>query len=166
MITPAIRNRRSTRQYKTDSIPDSIIEELITAGEFAPSAHGLKAVEYIIVRDQNLKIEINKILSVEIAQDFVEIAPVLIIPVVDTKKSFLPVQDLSVISQTIFLQATELGLGCVWKNVNVKLIPQLLALLKLPDTYMMVNVIPIGYPEAMLDPHKDEEFKKEKLKFY
>jgi len=166
MIIPAIKNRRSVRQFKTNPVPDQLIEEIIQAAEYAPSAHGSKAVEYMIVKDQAFKKEINQIFSAESRQEFIETAPVLIIPVVDTNKSVLPLQDLSVTSENIFLQAAELGLGSVWKNVNSKFVTSLLTLLKLGSSYALINIIPIGFPKETVVPHNENDFDTQKIKIY
>lgn len=148
MIIKAIKERRSCRAYKSDVIADDVIAEIIEAGQLAPSAHGSQAVEFIIVKDQEMKQEIFAIVD----QEYVVQAPVLIVPVA-TKESLLPVQDISVASQNIFLQATEMGVGSVWKNVSPEWEGAIKDLLGVPADHRVVNLIPVGVPDEELLEH-------------
>ena len=98
MIINAIKKRRSFRTYKSDPVSDEMINEIIKAAQFAPSAMGRSAVEFIVIKNQETK---NAIFDV-IDQDYIKTAPVLIAPVA-TDQSVLPVQDLSIVSENIFL---------------------------------------------------------------
>lgn len=155
----SIKKRRSCRKFKKDNVSQEDLLEIIMAGEFAPSAIGSHAVEYIIVRQKETK---EKIYSV-VGQDFIKIAPVLIVPVIDTKKSPEPVQDLSVVSENIMLQATDLGYGTVWKNVSKEWFEKLVTILKLPANKLFINLIPMGIPQETLYEHKREDFDSQKI---
>lgn len=160
MVIDVIKKRRAIRKYKLDPVSDEDIKEIVKAAQFAPTGHGNKAVEFIIIKNQETK---NKIFEV-IGQDFIKEAPVLIVPVVDPGKSVLSVQDLSIASAHMFLQATALGLGTVWKNLlsddweeKVKVI------LGIPAGFRAINIIPAGYPAEELAEHSDEEFSEKKI---
>ncbi len=158
MIIEPIRKRRSSRTYKSDPISDEFINEIIKAGQFAPSAMGRCAVEFVVIRDQKVKDAIFAVID----QDYIKTAPVLIAPVA-TDKSVLPVQDLSIVSEHIFLQATQLGLGSVWKNLNEQWEEKVKEILNIPSNFRMINIIPIGFPAEEKPEHGDEEFKVEKI---
>jgi nitroreductase len=161
MIIKEILNRRSVRGYKPDPVSDENINEIIKAGQFAPTAKNNKAVDFVIVKDQKIKEEIFAVCG----QDFVKEAPVLIIPVSDTAKTPCPVQDLSVASENMFLQAAALGLGTVWKNLKGELneAEKIRNILKIPSQYMIINIIPVGYPKDNPQPHNPAEFDVNKI---
>src|SRR3989338_8265216 len=115
MVIREIINRRSVRNYKKKEVSDKDLLEIIKAAQFAPTAHNNRSVEFIIIKNQNLK---NKIYEI-VGQEFVKKAPVLIVPTIDTEKTKWPTQDLSLATGNIFLQAEALGLGTVWKNLNL-----------------------------------------------
>ncbi len=163
MIIKEIINRRSIRQYKADPVPDELIEEIIKAAQFAPTAVDNRAVEFIVIKDQQIKDGLDKILDSK--QDYVRQAPVIIVPVTDTVKSLLAVQDLSVASANIFLQAAALGLGTVWKNVKPEPAKAIKSLLNLPEHFTLVNIIPVGYPAEKIGPHTENEFSKAKIHY-
>ena len=159
MIIKEILNRRSVREYKPDDVPEEYITEIIKAGQFAPSAHNSKAAEFIVIRDKKTK---NLIFEIA-GQEYVKEAPVLIIPVADTEKSYLLAQDLAVVSENMFLQAAALGLGTVWKHLHEEWQGPIKKLLNIPDNHTIINIVPVGYPKAHIKPHTDDEFSKEKI---
>jgi nitroreductase len=63
MIIKKILNRRAVREYKPDDVSDEQIIEIIKAGQFAPTARGNKAVEFIVIRNQDIKNEIFEIVN-------------------------------------------------------------------------------------------------------
>ena len=58
-----IKSRRSTRQYLDKPIPDEVMEKLLEAGRYAPTAENHQAVEFIVldkVRDEAERIAVAK----------------------------------------------------------------------------------------------------------
>jgi len=165
MITKEIINRRSVREYKTDPVPEEYITEIIKAGQFASSGNHNKAIEFVVVKNKKTKEKIFDIVSQNFVQEFVKQAPLLIIPVTDTSKTHLAIQDLSVATENMFLQATALGLGTVWKNLQPDGAQKILKLLKVPKNFIAINLIPVGYPAEKLEPHTDKDFSSLKIHF-
>lgn len=161
MIIKEIINRRSVREYRPDPVPEKYIVEIIKAGQFAPSAKHNKAVEFVIIKEQKTKDKIFEI----VGQEFVKEAPVLIIPATDTIKTNCPIQDLSVASENIFLQATALGLGTVWKALKPEFneAEKIKKLLGIPKQYITINIIPVGYLKNKPKPHTNEDFDNKKI---
>lgn len=158
MIINSIKRRRSFRAYKSDPVSDELVSEIIKAAQFAPTAYDKRAIEFIVIRNQATKDAIFEIVE----QEYVKEAPVLIVPVA-TEEAVLPVQDLSIASAHIFLQAIELGLGSVWKNFNPEREEKVKEILGAPQSFRMINLIPIGFPAEEKSAHGDEEFKVEKI---
>jgi len=161
MIIKEIINRRSVREYQDREVSEKDIAEIIKAGQFAPTARHNQAVEFIVIRDQKTKDEIFEI----VGQEFVKMAKILIIPITDTTQTNCPVQDLSVASENMFLQATALGLGTVWKNLKTELGEEekIKKLLGIPNQYTVINLIPVGYPKEKPVPHTDQDFDHKKI---
>lgn len=158
MIIESIKKRRSFRTYKSDPVPDDFINDVIEAAQFAPVAMGRHSIEFVVIRNQEIK---NAIFDV-IDQEYIKTAPVLLAPVA-TDQSVLPVQDLSIASAFMFLQATELGLGSVWKNLTPVWEEKVKKILGVPENFRMINIIPLGYSQEEKPWHSDEEFKVEKI---
>lgn len=158
MIIESIRKRRSFRTYKSDTVSDELINEVIEAGQFAPSAFGRGAIEFVVLKNQEIKNEIFTVVD----QEYIKEAPVLIIPVA-TDQAALPVQDLSVASAQMFLQASALGLGSVWKNIIPAWEEKLKEILGVPKEFRIINIVPLGFPNEEKPEHGDEQFKLEKI---
>jgi len=161
MIIKQIANRRSVREYKIDAIPEEYIIEIIKAGQFAPSARHNLAIEFVVVKNQETK---NRIFEI-VGQEFIKQAAVLIIPATDTTKTNCPVEDLSVASENMFLQATALGLGSVWKAIKKEFNEEekIKKLLGIPQQFKVINIIPVGYPKEKSEPHTDKDFNSAKI---
>lgn len=161
MILEAISNRRACRNFKPDPVPPDLIGELIKAAQFAPTAYNRRAVECIVVTDQKMKQAIHDAL---VPQDFVLEAPMIIVPAADTNVASKPREDLSLATENIWLQATHLKLGCVWKHVHDENeLEKIRSLLNIPEHCMVINVLPIGFPAEMPPPHTDAEFDPNKI---
>lgn len=163
MVIKEILNRRAVRNYKQDPIPQEYITEIIKAGQFAPTARNNRAVEFVVVREQETKNKIFDAMSGESPQPFIKEAPVLIIPASDTSKSGLSIQDLSNASENMFLQARALGLGTVWKHLEEDWVRGVKKVLGIPEQYMIINIIPVGYPKEEMPPHTDADFSAERI---
>lgn len=163
MLIKEIINRRSVREYKSDAVSDELILEIIKAAQFAPTAVNNRSVEFIVVKDQSIKNKLDEIL--ESKQEYVKKVPVIIVPIVDTKASLLPVQDLAVASENIFLQAAAFGLGTVWKNVRAEPALKIKTLLNIPAHFTLANIIPVGYPLTPPEPHTDSDFSTDKIHY-
>lgn len=156
-----ILNRRSIRDFKQDKIEDDKVAELLTAAQFAPTSHNNQATEFITITNQKTKKLIYE--ATEKKQDFVLSAPLLIIPVTDPDKTVNPVQDLSLASAHIFLQAEHLGLGAVWKNIKNPQDDAIKKILNVPNSFILINIIPIGYPAEKPAPHTDQDTSQSRL---
>jgi nitroreductase len=161
MVIKEIINRRSVRKYKPDTVPDNFILEIIKAGQFAPTARNNRAAEFIVIKDQKTKDEIFNI----VGQDYVKEAGALIVPVSDKTKTNCPVQDLSVVSENMLLQAEALGLGGVWKNLKGDLGEEtkIKKILGIPEQFMVINFVPLGFPVEKPEPHSDKDFDTQKI---
>jgi len=159
MIIKEILNRRSTKAYNPKAVSGEHIVEIIKAGQFAPTASNNRAVEFIVIKKQETR---NNIFEI-VGQEFVKEAPVLIIPVSDSTKTNCPIKDLSVASENMFLQATALGLGSVWKNLKSQTIEKIKKMLGIPEQQIIINIIPVGYAKEKLEPYADKDFSDKKI---
>ncbi len=59
-LIDAIKNRRSIRKYQTKPIPQNLIEEILLAANWAPSAHNAQPWRFIILDDPDIKRVLSK----------------------------------------------------------------------------------------------------------
>lgn len=161
MILSAIQERRSTREYEAKAVPQNLVREIIRAAQYAPTGMNNRAVEYVVIEDAELKTRLSDVLQPR--QPFVKDAPVLIVPVTDTRKTPVANSDLAIASAFIMLQVEALGLGTVWKHVAPEIVPAAAKLLGLPIEYTLINVLPLGYPLKKASAHQETEFSERKI---
>ena len=98
-----VKSRHSTRQFTGDTIPDSIIEQIIEIASYAPSSWGGHPVEFIIIRDKET---LRKLGDCKAMGDGpLRHSDVAIVPIIDATKLELWKEDASVASTYILLAA-------------------------------------------------------------
>jgi nitroreductase len=156
-VLEAIKGRRSIRAFKSEDVSQEIIEKLIDAAIYAPSAGNIQPWEFIIVRKLNIK---KNLVEAASGQSFIEEAPVVIVVCANENRSsqgygargktLYCVQDTAAAMQNILLFAYSLGLGTCWigafREEEVK------EILKIPFGIRPVAIIPVGYPAEFPSP--------------
>lgn len=114
-ILLAIESRRSIRSFKSDMVPDEIIDRIIRAGTYAATGMGRQSPIIIAVRDRKVRDELSK-LNAEIMgidKDPFYGAPVILIVLADRN---IPtyIYDGSLVMGNLMLAAHALGIGSCW----------------------------------------------------
>ena len=65
----AIRNRRSVRRYKPEPIPRDVIETLLTAAIWAPSAHNRQPWRFAVIEVQAVKEKLARAMGQQLRHD-------------------------------------------------------------------------------------------------
>ncbi len=155
-ILQAVKERRSVRNFHKKDIPGEIIDRLIEALIWAPSAGNLQARKFYFVRDGALK---KEIVSAALGQSFIAEAPLVIIGCTDSRISgkygergvtLYSVQDVAVSIMGMMLVAHENGLGAVWVGAFRE--AEVSKVLRLPDNLRPVTIVPVGYPSRIPSP--------------
>lgn len=160
MVIEPIVWRRSVREYSEEPVLEEAVESIIRAAQFAPTAHGTRQVEFVIIKDQKIKDSLCEVLG----QDFIKKAPVLIVPVAEEESDF-KVADISVATAFMMIQAAALGLGTVWKNVDIQQGKDCAKIIGLPQAKSIINMMPVGYPATDLPDHGENDFDPGKIHF-
>jgi len=150
-VLEAIKGRRSIRAFKNQGVPAEIVEELIDAARWAPSAGNIQPWEFIIVRKPRIK---RRLVETALGQMFIEEASVVIVVCADEERSsqgygvrgktLYCIQDTAAAMQNIHLTAYSLGLGTCWVGAFRE--EETRKILKIPRGMRPVAIIPVGYP--------------------
>lgn len=152
-VEEAIRNRRTIRRYKQDSIPLDVLKNLIDLARLAPMAKNIQALEFIIVRERknvnNLFNMVKYAASLPEAQRTPEKGrepTAFIIVLVNTSiKAEYVDYDVGAAVQNILLGAEKYGIGTCWMgNINASKIREYF---QVGDNYAIKHVISMGYPD-------------------
>jgi len=156
-IMDIIKERRSIRQYDTTRpIPDEVLNQVLEAVRWAPSWANTQCWEVIVVKDPQVKEQLQACFNRNPALQAIVDAPVVIGLCGKLQSSgFYKGQpttkfgdwymfDLGLATQTLCLAAQALGLGTVITGMfNIDMAN---AALKVPEGYQLVTLVPMGYP--------------------
>lgn len=158
-----IKSRRSTRQFLDKPIPDEVMEKLLEAGRYAPTAENHQVVEFIVldkVRDEAERIAVAKFRKVQSVISkvapwtgildiddhfFFKGAPLVLLV---TNKADM---DTGLASAYVELMANSLGLGVLYSGffrVVYKLNPSIRKLIPIRRGYKLSHCMVIGYPSV------------------
>lgn len=179
-VLKAIKSRRSTRAFTGAAVPPALLQEVLEAGRWAPSAHNQQSWHFTVVGSQALLDEVDLRFR-EAAKDFQEEfihkllananfhifyhAPVAIF-ISARENALLAETDCAAATQNMLLAAESLGLGSCWigfagfpflkKGQNQDLLQKL----AIPEGYRPLYAVVLGYKrvEAVRGPRRKEEW--------
>ena len=143
-----LKNRRSIRRFLPKVIEKEKIEKIIQAACLSPSSKNTQPWEFFIVKNKQ---KIQALSKTQPYSAFLKTAPLVIVVVVDQKKSpghFL--EDGAIAAFSILLEASDLGLGACWNAVyhsSEKREDYVREILNAPQNYRIICNIGIGYPD-------------------
>ena len=143
-----LKSRRSIRRYKPDPVPDEMIEQLLEAGRWAPSASNRQPWELIVVRDEAIRKQVAQHAAFYfIKWAHVGEAPLLIVLCGNRRnwfyRQFLH-EDIGLAGGQIMLQAKALGLGTCWIGALDR--KAVAGILKIPEHLEIIGLLTAGFP--------------------
>lgn len=160
-----LKTRRSIRKFSSEQISEEQKALLMKAALMAPTAKHCNAWEFVIVEQADTICKLSECRPT--GSQFMKHAPLVVVVAVNKEKSTAWVEDASIASAFIQLQAHSMGLGSCWVQVNGRMKDETVdtenyirALLGMPETLGIVCMIAIGYPAE----HKNA-FEEDKLQF-
>ncbi|MEE0510386.1 MAG: nitroreductase [Peptococcaceae bacterium] len=111
-----IQERRSCRKYKSDMVPDALIDQVIEAGLYAPSSLGQQSGLIVAVTDPATRDQLSKLnarFTKNPDSDPFYGAPVVLIVLARTERQ-AQFCDGCLMMENMMLAAQSLGLGTCW----------------------------------------------------
>lgn len=162
------QQRRSTRKFKPDAVPQEIQEQLQKIVLMSPASKRANPWEFIFVENKETLEAISTCKQMGAA--FVKDAPLAIVVIADTKKSDVWIEDCSVASTYLHLAAEDLGLGSCWVQIRRRGKENgeqgsdvLKSLLNIPEDYEVLSVIALGYKEEERKPFDLSRLQMDKI---
>ncbi|WP_234121754.1 nitroreductase family protein [Clostridium hydrogenum] len=159
-----IAMRKSTRSYKTEQISDKALTSIISAGCAAPVGNGAyDSVHLTIIQNSDLLNKISKTAANIFGNPNTNPlygAPTLIIVSSIPNKQFPNVElaNAACIIENMTLAATDAGIGSVYilgALCAFNADKELLKKLDLPDGFVPISGISLGYPTEPLSQEKE-----------
>jgi nitroreductase len=153
-VRRAITSRRSVRIWQEKDVPQPLINQLIEAASWAPSACNQQPVRFVTIRDRDT-------IRMIPGDGCFEMAPVILVVALDRRSyeflntipDYNPILDAGAAIQNLLLTATALGLGTTWGTFGNR--PQNEAVrvrLGLPAHLEMLTYVAVGWPADFPPP--------------
>jgi len=155
-VLKAIRNRRTVRRFKSNSVDEEMLQMILEAGRWAPSFSNLQPWRFIVIRDSGLKTALDKEARQSVLHLGINQAPVVVLVCVDRRIDPLhAIEAGAAATQNMTLAAHSLGLGAGWIGIwGTEAETSIQKLLKLPETVRAVSLLPIGVPDESPEGHR------------
>ena len=145
------KSRRSIRGYKDTDVTKEQLIKLIEAAQSAPSGGNCQPWHFYVIKDKKLQAEIKE---KSCGQEWILTAPAFIVICTESERSasrygdrgrdLYSIQDTAAAIQNILLCAKSMGLGTCWCGAFDE--KKLSEVLKIPEKFRPVGLIPVGYP--------------------
>jgi nitroreductase len=154
--------RRSCKKYLSTPVEQTLIDEVIKAGTYAPTGRNRQPVKIIAITDTHVRNELSKmnaqIMGVSESVDPFYGAPVVLLVVADSTVSTY-LYDGSLVMGNLMLAAHSLGLGSCWIHRAKEMFESgegktLLASLGIEGDYEGIGNCIIGYTDTPPAPQK------------
>ncbi len=150
----SIKTRRSIRKYKSDPVPQELLNKIIDAGLYAPSGMGRQATIILSVTNKEVRDQLSKLNARIMGTDTDPFygAPAVLI-VLAKKDCPTGIYDGSLVMQNLMLAAHELGLSSCWihrakEEFELPEGKKLLKSLGIEDEYEGIGHCIIGYADG------------------
>ena len=160
-----IITRRSIRKFTSAPIEKEVLDNLIKAGMYAPSARNTQSWHFILCTAREI---LNKIPGAHpYAQMCYEAQAAIIVcgdQSIEESAEYNAI-NCSAATQNILLAAHELGIGSVWLGVYPRAdrVEGITKLFQLPSGIIPVSIIALGYPGEKKEI--PERFNKERIHY-
>jgi len=170
MFIDLLRKRRSVRAFQDKQVEQEKIDLLIEAMLRAPSSRSLYPWEFVVVQDGETINALSR--SKPHGSAFMKNANLAIVVCADPEKCDVWIEDCSIASFLLHLQATDLDLGSCWVQIRLREHNEQMSAeqyvadtLGLKEGLVVEAIVAIGYPAKESTGHPDSTLLKERVSF-
>lgn len=157
-----IYDRRSIRKYQEKPVEEKLLNEILKAGMYAPSAVNKQPWHFVVITDKEVMKDIK---NLHPYASSLQTAPVAIMVCGDTNLEFAQnfyLTDCAAVTENILLAAKWLGLDTCWMGIYPweKTMKDFSDYFKLPENIKPYSLIAVGYgAETKSRPDRFDESK-------
>jgi nitroreductase len=167
-IAELLVSRRSIRKFLELPIEDEKIELLKKTVILSPSGNQKNHWDFIFIRDKSMLEKLSK--SKTNGSKLISGSQLAVVIVGDPTISDTWIEDCSIASILLQLQAHDLGLGSCWVQINKRQYNNTTSseqfvkrLLEIPESEGVLSIIAIGYPAEKKAPIRESELLYHKI---
>ena len=145
-VLEAIKRRRAVREFSEKKIEQEKLDQILEAGRLAPSASNEQRTKCLVVDSPEI---IQELAKACMRQKSVKTAPIVLVICADNERMMQCGQsarsmDCAIAASFMRLEAVEQGLQGCWLGLYKE--ERVRKILSIPEEYVIVAVMPIGYP--------------------
>ena len=163
-----IKQRRSTRKFTEEPLTPEQVEAILKAGLMAPSSKRSNPWQFIVVEDKEMLQKLAHCKNGGSA--FLEGCSLAVVVCADVMASDVWVEDASVASIYMQLQAEDLGLGSCWCQIRNRVTEDerdsndyQRFLLQIPYQLDVLSIIGFGHKDQVRKPFDESHLQWEKI---
>ena len=163
-----IKQRRSTRKFTEEPLTPEQVEAILKAGLMAPSSKRSNPWQFIVVEDKDMLQKLAHCKNGGSA--FLEGCSLAVVVCADVMASDVWVEDASVASIYMQLQAEDLGLGSCWCQIRNRVTEDerdsndyVRFLLQIPYQLDVLSIIGFGHKDQVRKPFDESHLQWEKI---
>ena len=163
-----IQQRRSMRKFTTEELTQEEVVSLLKAGLMAPSSKGSTPWQFVVIDDKDILKKLSE--CKQVGSNFLKDAALAIAIIADPLASDVWIEDASIASIYIQLQAEDLGLGSCWIQLRERFSPEGIPsneyvheVLNLPLHLQALSIIAVGHKGMDRKPFNEDKLQWEKI---
>lgn len=163
-----IKGRRSTRKFTEELLTPEQVETILKAGLMAPSSKRSNPWQFIVVEDKQMLEQLSQ--CKEHGGMFLSGCALAVVVIANVMESDVWIEDASIASIYMQLQAEELGLGSCWCQVRCRVTGEEMEsneyvrrLLDIPYQMDVLSIIGFGHKAQERKPFDEAHLQWEKI---
>lgn len=163
-----VRSRRSTRKFAEKELTQEETVTILKAALMSPTSKRTNAWQFIAVDDKETLKKLS--LCKEHSAEFIANAALAIVVTADPLTSDVWIEDASIASIMIQLQAEDLGLGSCWIQIRERFTASgtpsdeyVREVLDIPLQLQVLSIVAIGHKGVERKPFNEEHLQWEKI---
>lgn len=163
-----IKIRRSMRKFTPEKLTEEQLNTILRAALMSPSSKGTHCWQFVVVQDEETLAQLSHCKAQ--GAEFLSGAPCGVVVLADPAVSDVWIEDASVASTMMLLQAEDLGLGACWIQVRERTMPdgsqaeeEARRILQLPANLRVLSIIALGNKGMERKPFNEERLLWDKV---
>lgn len=163
-----IKNRRSMRKFSDEELTQDEVVTLLKAALMSPSSKRSNCWQFVVVDDKEMLERLSH--CKEMGSAFLKDAALAVVVLADPLASDVWIEDASIASLMIQLQAEDLGLGSCWVQIRERYTAEgvpsgefVHAALDIPLQLQVLSIIAVGHKGMERKPFNEEHLQWEKI---
>ena len=163
-----IKKRRSTRKFTEEELTQDEVVLLLKAALMSPSSKRSNCWQFVVVDDREMLARLSRCKAHGV--ELLEGAPLAVVVLADPLASDVWIEDASIASLMIQLEAEDLGLGSCWVQVRERSTAEgvpadevVRELLDIPLQMQVLSIIAVGHKAVERKPFDEDNLQWEKV---